>query len=126
MNSSITIFEPTNMELHKIDDKTYSEELTLYSENFWDHHEGSCLSLDRKKFIISECGIKDSVLLICPDNIKIFDTVQWKITGQFPINNSDLKNYERGSARYVHKADKIYLSLLTHNRWKEYKLDYRY
>ena len=36
------------MELRKIDDKTYNEELTLYSEHLWDRQEDSCFSLDRK------------------------------------------------------------------------------
>lgn len=77
------------------------------------------------RFLISECGIKDSVVLICHSYIKIYDTLQRRVVEEFPVDNIDLKDYKRGHAHYLHKTDNIYFCLLKENEWRYYKLYYR-
>lgn len=81
--------------------------------------------IEADRFLISECGIKDTVVLICQDDIKIYDTVQRKVIQQFAVDNNDLKDYKRGHAHYLHKTDTIYFCLLTEDEWRYYKLYYR-
>jgi hypothetical protein len=75
-----------------------------------------------ERFVISECGIQDSVVFICRDTIKLFDVLQRKVVEQFPIVGSDFSEFRCGHAHYLPQSDAIYFGIFTENEWRHYRL----
>jgi len=79
--------------------------------------------IDDERFLISECSIKDAVVLICQSGIKIFDTLKRRIIEHVQIDIDDLNNYSLGHAYYYHKNNVVCFGLLVENEWRYYKLN---
>lgn len=82
-------------------------------------------SMGEGLFVISECGVPGSVLLIYRDSLKVYNLAEEKVVHESPILNKDLQIGRRGYAKYSHQRDVVYLMLLADDDWRYYKLDYR-